>query len=263
MKIIGILSLLILLFIYCEYTDVSGTITDVGTNASISGQLYTEDHQPVDFPVTVSLNKDSIFDSTIQTNNGKFVFDNLDSGTYRIEVWDDTLLGKKDNIQLGKNEQKEVNLTINIIQINISQNITINNFIIDKGSIRFTDSGYIFSFISDADSSYVDTTCFEMKFNRNDTIETAEVCILKDIDGTIRFEVLGGTDISITPGNTPTIIGPSLTNNSTPTRMVSSAREKLIDRSNITSRSKFKSSVKTNSLSSIIIGSMLRDLNSS
>lgn len=138
--------------------------------------------------------------------DGTYQFDSLPAGIYGIEVVKEgILLGEKHGITLGRNERKEVNITIVIIinqtfsiWTDESQNITINNFYIDNGKIEKLDSGYAISY------ARVDTLVFQIEIEKDGVKSIVNARIVQNSDGTSSFQVIEDSKgIVITPGTDP------------------------------------------------------------
>jgi hypothetical protein len=221
MKHLLLLAVIIGVLINCSRNnDVAGTADDVNSG-SIFGMLLTEE-EPIDDTVTVSLYSDNDTADglskvraesdtalkTIVSYDGTYNFDSLAAGDYRVEVIKDSIVvGEKRGITLKRGQEKEVNITIVIIinqTFNIwtdeSQNITINNFYIDNGSIVKSDSGYVLT------SAESDTIVFKIEIEKDGDTSIITVRIIRHEDGSTTFEIIDGEDdidVTITAGSGP------------------------------------------------------------
>lgn len=218
MKHLILLVIGICLAFNCGHNNkVSGAADDVNSG-SLFGKLLTDGKQITD-TVTVALFEEDSTDAlakrmagkkeplcTAKSIDGSYEFDSLLAGNYRIEVTRDSIvIGGERNIKLGRNERKEINITVVIIinqTFNIwtdnSQSIVINNFYTDNGRIQKTDSGYVLSSVPS------DTTIFKVEITRNGVTETVTARIVRHEDGSSVFEIIDAPiDVVITQGTTP------------------------------------------------------------
>jgi hypothetical protein len=193
---------------------MAGTVDDANSGALL-GKLMTNGKQIGDtvtvclfdedtsagLPKTASEKKEPM--RTLISYNGMYEFDSLAAGNYGIEVTKDSIMvGKEHGIKLGRNEHKEVNITIVIIinqTFNIwtdqSQNMTINNFYIDNGKVEKADSGYVLSF------AQTDTLVFKIEANKNSQTIILRARIIRHPDGTTTFDIIDAPEgVVITPG---------------------------------------------------------------
>ena len=209
MKLIAMFTPFIACILFtCGISPLTGTGEEVN-NGSIFGKLLTvTNNEPIDDTVTVFLYKDSTantderepYDSrevfrTMTTNTGSFMFDSLPEGIYCIKVTRDRFnIGEKEGIELKRNREKEVNITVNLtinvvfnIQANESQ--IINNFYMDNDSanISETDSGFTLSF------DRFNTPRFYIEIKEDEDTSIVEVRAVRNNDGTLTFMVLENT----------------------------------------------------------------------
>lgn len=221
MKLNLLIVLLIVVNLVCTQNsaDIAGT-ADVTNSGKIFGKLLNEDKTVVDDTVTVTLyavniNAAGLAKRTAQKNipiktchstDGYYEFDSLVTGMYEIVATkEDIAIGEEKAITLGINERKEINITIVIIinqTFNIwtdnNQNIVINNFYMNNGSVEKTDSGYVLSYAE------TDTLIMELEIKKDDIISTVKVRVIRQSDGTSTFEVIEGSDeLIITQGTEP------------------------------------------------------------
>lgn len=202
----------------CSHNNrVTGAADDVNSG-TLFGQLLTDGKKITD-TVTIALFDGDTAGSlakqkagkkeplcTTKSFDGSYKFDSLTAGMYRVEVTKDSIvIGGERHIELKRNEQKEVNITVVIIinqTFNIwtdnSKNVTINNFYLDNGKVEKSDSGYVLSF------AQCDTVVVKVDISKDGYSRTMIIRFIRKPDGTTAIETVDAPDdIKVTKGTKP------------------------------------------------------------
>ena len=193
--------------------ETAGTLDDVGSG-SISGQLQTEEHQPVDYPVSVELYRNksnsgsgsltglgkaaSVYDSlirTIITDSGSYLFNALAAGDYHVEVRnDDIIVSTTETFSLDDDESlvdtvvlRDILVLPLILSSSSAEEIGIGNSLINNCKVVTTDSGCFVKAVK------ADEFTFDLVIQRNFIIDTVKVKATISGHNTVSYEVTDTT----------------------------------------------------------------------
>jgi len=200
----------------CTTHKTVGTADDVGT---ISGQLFTETGTSVDYPVTVTLYRNTAAESDIplsennsytvveqqETSNGEYMFDSLPASYYRIEVTEDEIIvasGK--TISLFDDSPVENSITVEEVitipfTVNNPEVFSVMESFISNSKVISTDSGYNVKTVKSNMHS------LKIVVSQSSTTDTVSVQATFTADETVRFDIVSGPEeLRITPPDTDT-----------------------------------------------------------
>ena len=196
-KFLQLLIVIICLFLSCSGCG-QGPIGsgDEVTTGTVFGKLLV-DGEPTDDTVDVYLYSDEPQKNaepvdSLSVHDGRYEFEELREGTYRIEVVREAIVvgEKKDIILTRESNSVEVNIEITVI-INqtfnieiVEKNITINNFFIDNGKIDRHDSVYVVTSIER------DTVEFDIELLKDGDTVMVTVKGIRDERGHMTFAIV-------------------------------------------------------------------------